>query len=193
MASTASPYGLRPVRKIGGEPWVSSFTQWKIASDYGTNIFQGDLVKLMSTGYIEKATNTSDAPTNGFLGVFWGAQYIDPDMGFVTKNWYDHASIAVVADALVISDPDVIFQIQASGSLDIAAIGARAHLVQTAGSTVTGRSAVALDSANVNTTATFPLAIVGAPEIQGFSALGDAFTDLYVRINIHTHRTATGI
>jgi hypothetical protein len=147
----------------------------------------------MGTGYIEKATNTSDAPANGFLGVFMGCEWVDTDMGLVFKNWYDHASIAVVAKALIVDDPDVLFEIQASGSVDIAGLGARAHLVQGSGSTVTGVSGVALDAANINTTGTFPIAIVDAVDRPGVSAIGDAYTDLLVRINVHTHRSTSGI
>lgn len=193
MATTASAYGLRPSKKIGGEPWNHGMTTYKIASDYGTNIFKGDLVKMVTTGYIEKATNTSDAPANGFLGVFMGCSYVDTDMGLVFKDWYNASDVAVVANAFVVDDPDVLFEIQASAAVTIAGLGAKAHLVQGSGSTSTGVSGVTLDAANINTTNTFPLAIVDAVDRPGVSTIGDTYTDLLVRINIHAHRTTTGI
>ena len=39
MASTAAPYGLKPVNLIGGQPYAGSTRQIKIASGYNTNIF----------------------------------------------------------------------------------------------------------------------------------------------------------
>lgn len=192
MASTAAPYGLRPVKLVGNRPFNNGFSQYSIASAYGTTIFQGDVVKLMTGGVIEKATNTNDAPTNGILGVFMGVSYTDSDMGFVQKNMWTADTVASDAMAYVVDDPDVIYEIQADSTLTIAAIGAKGELVQTAGNTSTGISKVALN-ATVNTTATFPLSVVGYVDKVGFSEIGDAFTDMLVRINLPTNRHETGI
>lgn len=193
MATTASPYGLRPVKKIGGQPFNHGYSTYQIDSAYGTDIFQGDLVKMVAGGVVEKATNTTDAPANGFLGVFMGCSYVDADMGYIFKNYYDASEVSVQAKAFVVDDPQVLFQIQASATVALTALGANAHLVQGTGSIVTGVSAVALDAANINTTATFPVKIVDYVDRPGVSTIGDTYTDLLVKINIHNHVDTDGI
>lgn len=59
MASTAAAFGLKPVNLIGGQPYAGSTRQIKIASGYSTNIFNGDVVKLVSAGTVEKDTGTT--------------------------------------------------------------------------------------------------------------------------------------
>ena len=50
MASTAAPYGLKPVNLIGGQPYAGSTRQIKIASAYDTNIFNGSIVSIVTAG-----------------------------------------------------------------------------------------------------------------------------------------------
>ena len=56
MASTATPYGFRPINLIGGQPYAGSTRQIKIASAYGTNIFTGSVVSIVAAGTIEIVT-----------------------------------------------------------------------------------------------------------------------------------------
>lgn len=187
MATVASPYGLRPVKKLGGQPWNHGMSTYQIDSAYGTDIFQGDVVKLVAGGVIEKATNTNDAPANGLLGVFMGCWYTDASFGTVHKNWYDSSAVAVQAYALVVDDPDVVFAVQADGTVALTEIGANAIFIQGSGVEATGVSGVKIDADGTNTTATFPLKVVDVP------VPGEAYTDVLVRINIHNHRDVDGI
>ena len=59
MASTSTPYGLKAVNLIGGRPFAGSTRQIKIASGYGTNIFNGSVVAIVAGGTIEKITDGS--------------------------------------------------------------------------------------------------------------------------------------
>ena len=56
MASTAAPYGLKPVNLIGGQPYAGSTRQIKIASAYDTNIFNGSIVSIVTAGTLEIVT-----------------------------------------------------------------------------------------------------------------------------------------
>jgi len=85
-----------------------------------------------------------------------------------------------------------VFQIQADGSLTTNAVNANAALVQGTGNLTLGRSGVALGASSAANTATLPLRIVGFVNTPGFSAPGDAYTDVLVRFNTHMSRTATG-
>ena len=45
-----APYGLAPVKLLSGVPFVGTTRQYSIASAYGTSIFYGDAVKLVTGG-----------------------------------------------------------------------------------------------------------------------------------------------
>jgi hypothetical protein len=190
MAAVASPYGLRPVNMSGSQYMTHGMRLMKIAAAYGTSIFNGDLVKL-NAGYIEK-----DVATTGNLpiGVFFGCEYEDTAMGLFHRNFWTAGTVTKTNSSIwayVIDDPDVLFEIQASGSVTQANLGSNANIVQTAGSLITGRSAIALNITGIAATATFPLRIVDFVRRPG-SSVGDAFTDVIVRLNLHQNRTPTG-
>ena len=76
MANVSEKFGLRPYRKLDGTPLVGAQNRYTIKRQaMQTAIFQGDLVKPLLTGHIERHTaNTSDA----VVGVFNGVFYNDP-------------------------------------------------------------------------------------------------------------------
>lgn len=192
MASTAAPYGLRPVNMLGGQPMSHGIRLYKIASGYATDIFNGDLVKLVVGGTIEKdATTTSGTP----VGVFVGCEYEDTAMGLLNRQYWPASTTPktnTTAWAYVVDDPDMLFEIQADDTLGQNAIGTNAALVQGTGSTATGNSAVALDASTIAATGTLPVRIVDYVKRPGFSELGDAYTDVIVRINTHFNRATSG-
>lgn len=193
MATAATPYGLRPTNIIGGQSMSHGFRQYKITASYATSIFQGDVVKLVIGGTCEKDTGTTAATP---VGVFWGVEYEDPSMGLLFKNSWTASTViksGTTAWAYVYDDPDMLFEIQANGSLGQNAIGVNAALVQGSGNTATGISGVSLNASTMNSTATFPLRVVDYVNKAGFSTLGDAYTDLIVRFVTHERRTALGL
>ena len=129
------------------------------------------------------------------VGVFLGCEYEDSS-GLRHRQYYP-ASLTVdsgtIIWAYVCDDPDALFEIQADGTLDLTAIGANGSLIQTAGDATTGNSAVALDASAVATTAAFPLRIVDYVDKTAFSELGDAYTDVIVKLNHHFYRQTTGV
>ena len=200
MATSATPNGLRPVNLIGGLPYSGSTRLIKIGSAYATNIFYGDIVSILAAGTIAKVTATgADGTTNAFpagvVGVFLGCTYTDPNLKYkVFKQYWPASTVATDAYAYVVDDPNVVFQAQANGSLDQTSLGANVCVVQTAGSTTTGDSAVALNASSVNTSTFLPFRIVGF--VDGpFSAVGDAYTDTLVKFNsgIHSYTSGTGV
>jgi len=44
MANRDAPFGLRPIGRIGGTPYTGGQSRYRIANNYGTAIFQGDMV-----------------------------------------------------------------------------------------------------------------------------------------------------
>jgi hypothetical protein len=200
MASTAAPYGLKPVNLIGGQPYAGSTRQIKIASGYGTNIFNGSVVSIVTAGTLEIVTtvgsNSSVFPA-GTVGVFVGCSYTDPNSKQkVFAQYWPASTVASDAVGYVVDDPDVVFQIQADASIAQAGLGANAPLAAvqstSTGSTVTGNSTTALDATVATTTQAFRIVdFVDSPN----SSVGDAFTDVLVKFNIaqHSYTNATGI
>ncbi len=208
MASTASPYGLKPVNQLGGTPYAGA-TRTYLIDPAGTasNIYNGSPVYVNSSGYLAVATATgADATTNGFpvgtantgiVGVFVGCSYYNAQGQLIFSQYYP-TGVTGVIQASVVDDPNVVFQVQSAGSVTQAAVGANLFFSTGAvatGSTTTGNStaSVVAGSSAVTTTAAFR--VVGFPNVQGFSVVGDAYTDVYVKINpgYHSYTNAVGL
>ncbi len=67
MANKDAAFGLRPIGKVGQNADNQGMSQYEIADNSSTSIFQGDLVKMVTSGYVDKA----DAGDT-FLWVFSG-------------------------------------------------------------------------------------------------------------------------
>jgi len=207
MASTASPYGLRAVNELGGLPYAGSTRSFAInPAGYGTNIYNGSLVYVTTSGYIEIVTATgADATTNGFpvgtantgaVGVFVGCSYVNAQGQTVFSQYYPASALNAVA--FVIDDDRTVFQVQSAGTVTIAALGANVFFSTGAvatGSTTTGNStaSVVAGASAVATTAAFR--VVGFVNMVGFSTVGDAYTDILVKFNpgYHSYSNAVGL
>lgn len=198
MATTAAPYGLRPINLIGGQVFAGSTRQIKIASGYAANIFFGDIVAIGTDGTIVKVTNVgtnADPFPAGTVGVFLGCTYTDPNLKYkLNAQYWPTGTVAADAMAYVCDDPDALFQIQADDAVTQTMLGSNFGVNQTAGSTASGNSKVALDVGTRATTATIGLRLVDFVE-GPFSTVGDTYTDCIVKFNagIHTYNNATGV
>jgi hypothetical protein len=201
MASTAAPYGFKPVNLVGGQPYAGSTRQIKIASGYASNLFNGQIVSIVAAGTVELVTTNGDNSTPfpaGTIGVFVGCSYTDPNTKQkLFAQYWPTGTVASDAVAYVVDDPDVLLQVQADGSMAQATLGSNAHLAavqsSSTGSTTTGNSNTALD-ATVNTTSGFAFRVVDFVDAPG-SAVGDAYTDVLVKWNpdAHSYLNKTGI
>lgn len=194
MATTAAPFGARP---SGSLSTTGSYTgkrrAYKIASAYDTNIFEGDFVKAVAAGTIEKDAGTATLTP---LGVFLGCSYTDPVLNYkLESNYWPANTVATDAVAFVNDDPDLLMMMQADGQLDQTDLFLNAAIIQTAGSTSVGRSKNAVDSGTSTapaTTNTLPLRIVEFVDGPD-SAVGDSFTDVIVKFNAgHLMTNTTG-
>jgi hypothetical protein len=194
MPSVARPYGMIPQKHTGGLPFAGATIMHPIASGYPANVAQGDIVKLIADGTIQKEAGTAAVVATGVIGIFMGCTYTDPTMKWkVIKQLWPTGTVAPDAYAYICDDPAAIFQVQANGSVPQAALGANVGLIQNAPDLAYGVSRIALDAASVAVTATLPLRIVGF--INGTDqAPGDAFTDVLVRWNagMHAYNVALG-
>jgi len=192
MATTAAPHGARPVSTTSASGSFNGKVQHlSIASEYGTTIFNGDFVKMVSGGTIEKDTGTATLTT---VGIFMGCKYTDPTTKQMTfSQFWPASTVATDAFAYVLSDPDVVFLMQADGAIAQTALGSNFDVIQTAGTTSIGNSKNAVDADSTATTNTLPLRIYdfyNGPD----STIGDAFTDALFIFNVgHAYRNTTGV
>jgi hypothetical protein len=197
--TVSAPYGLKPVNLIGGQVFAGATRLMQIASGYATNIFYGDLVKRISDGTIEKDAGTTSATP---CGIFLGVQFTNGSTGQVQQQQFYPASQAIKSGtqifAVVADDPDTLFQVAVvSGTtvitgVGISAIGNNAELVQNAGSTITGNSAVAI-LATTATTNTLPIRIIDV--VRDTATAADNFPEVIVKINatMHQYNNALGV
>lgn len=192
MASTAAPYGLRPVKRVDGMPYAGAVDEFLIdPAGEATNIFNGQVVIIGADGYIAISTATGeDITTNnlggsgvGAIGVFVGCEYTNAQGQRIFAQYYPSGTTGDVR-AKVVTDPNVIFQAQLDGSGAQTVLGNNTFFAAvqstSTGSTQTGNSTSALD-ATVQTTA-------AAFRIVGFASTpGDAYTDVYVKFNPSAH------
>ena len=192
MANVAEKYGLRPVRKLDGSPFINAQNRYRIASGYATAIFQGDLVKPVTGGGIERAVaNTSDK----VVGVFNGVFYTDPTTQKPTfKNHYPGGVAASDIVANVIDDPNVVYSIDSDGAFAVADIFKNFAITNGTGSTATGISQVQLDhSVSGLTNSGTVLQAIDISQYTQNSEAGSANVDVLVRINNHFYDQGAGL
>ncbi len=200
MASTSAGFGLRPIGLVGGQPYAGSTRAIPITSGFGTNIYNGSVVKIGTNGTLEVVTNlgdNSDVFPAGTIGVFVGCQYENSDGELVNRQYWPASTVATNAVGFVIDDPRVIFKAQCSGAVTQTDLGQNTHLAAvqstSTGSTATGNSNTQLDHVT-NTTATWAFRIVGFTD-DAFNSVGDDYTEVQVIFNpgSHSYTNQTGI
>jgi len=197
MASTATPYGLKPVMRLDGMPYAGATRQYLIdPAGEATNLFTGQVVILGADGYVALATATgSDLTTNNLgcssiraLGVFMGCEYVNAQGQLIHARYYPSGYAAPTGTAIkayVVDDPFVLFQAQLDGSGAQTIIGTNTlfAVVQSTstGSTTTGQSTTALDATVQATAGAFRI-------VAHVSDPADAFPDVLVAFNAGAHR-----
>ena len=106
MANQDAAFGMRPVRMIGGGPYTGGQSRYRIAANYGTAIFQGDMVAQVTGGTVEVHADGGTVP---IVGVFNGCSFTDPTTGEQKfSNFYPASTNASDIIAFVIDDPNVV-------------------------------------------------------------------------------------
>ena len=189
MANVAEKFGLKPVRSLDGSDFINAQNRYRIASSYGTAIFQGDLVTPVTTGGIERHSATS---STAVVGVFNGCFYTDPTTSKPTwKNYYPGSIAASDIMAFVIDSPDQVYKIDSDGAFAVADIFKNFNVTNVSGNTVTGTSEVQLDYSSSGITTTIVLQAIDISQDVGNDEAGVVNVDVLVRINNHFYKAAT--
>ena len=193
MPNVVEKYGLRPSRQLNGSPFINAQNRYRIAANNTTAIFQGDLVKPLTSGTISRAVaNTSDA----VVGVFNGCFYTDPTTQKPTFSDYYPGSVnASDIIAMVIDGPDTVYEVKADATFVVADLFRNYSITNETGSTQTGISKVTLDVAESGTAGTFVVqAIDISQDVFNSDVNASSNVGVLVRINNHFYRQGgTGI
>ena len=184
MANKDASFGLKPVKMMGGSPYSGGQSRCRIAANYGTNIFQGDLVAQVTGGGIEIHADGGTVP---IVGVFNGCMYTDPTTSEqVFSNFYPASTNASDIIAFVHDDPNTVFEIQADDTFPVADLFGNFDIVYTnSGSTTTGISGAELDVTTGATTTNLPLKAIDISQDPENSDVGSANTNVLVVIQNH--------
>ena len=113
----AGGYGLRPIGLTGSAANSTGLTQYEIANNYTTAIYQGGIVIPLAGGTIA-ISDQAVAP----LGVFYGVEYVDSGTKKTTFKNYWPGSNNVSVDtnfpvkAFVYDNPMQLFTVVADGT-----------------------------------------------------------------------------
>ena len=179
MPSTNAPFGLRPAFHPSGLDRAQALANG-IASAYATDILKGQPVKLNSSGVIVVA-----AAGDSFQGAFAGVEWTDTTGRRRVSNYWP-ANTAYETGSCVAyfyNDPNIVYEIQADGSLAQTAVGDMADLsATTAGSTTTGLSHCTLSATLVGAGNSAQMLIRDLAPYPD-NAWGDTYTTVRVSIN----------
>ena len=181
MANKDAAFGMKPVRMIGGGAYTGGQSRYRIAANYGTSIFQGDMVAQVTGGGIEVHADGGTVP---IVGVFNGVQYTDPTTKEqVYSNYYPASTNASDLIAFVIDDPNVVYEIQADAAFPVADLFGNFDIVYTSsGSTVTGISGAGLEVSTGATGTSLPIKAIDISEDPENSDVASANTNVLVVI-----------
>lgn len=190
MANKDAAFGLRLSRSGNGSDLQNMQNKYRIASGYGTAIFQGDMVKVVTGGGIERFADGDSGPV---LGVFNGCRFTDPSTSKERfSNHYPASTAAADIEAFIIDAPHAVYEIQADDTFPVADLFGNFDIVNaTAGDTVSGISRAELDVTTGATTATLPLKAIDISQDPENSDVSSANTNVIVMINNHLFSAGT--
>ena len=184
MSATSAPFGLRPAFHPSGLDRAQALAGG-IVSAYSSDILKGQPVKYVTGGVINPA-----AAGEAFVGAFAGVEWTDTTGRRRISNYWP-ANTAYQTGSCVAyfyADQQIVYEIQADGSLAQSSIGDEADFTNaTAGSNVTGLSQATISTTLVGAGNSAQMRIIDLAPYPG-NAWGDAFT--IVRVNVSEYQFA---
>lgn len=171
MPNVNRPSGLSPVKYLGGADWDGKANMYYIAAADTNPFYIGDVVDLNNTADATRGIQGVTLATAGnpAVGVIVGigtnpegGPYINPDnLSLISRP---SGAQAVPYYALVVDDPNVIFEAQedgVGGTIAAASSSKNANLIYAAPAAGVRVSGTMIDSSTVNTTSTLNLKLLG--------------------------------
>jgi len=188
MSATNAPFGLRPAYHPSGLDRATALADG-ILSTYSTDILKGQPVKMATTGVIQVA-----AAGDAFLGAFSGVEFTDTTGRRRVSNYWPASTAYQTGSCIAYyyDDPNIVYEIQADGSLAQTSIGAESDLsATTAGSTTTGLSACTLSTTLAGAGNSAQMRIINLAPYPD-NAWGDSYTIVRATIAEYQFAGAAG-
>ncbi len=155
MPNQNTPRGFKPLRYNDGRPYSGAVNTYRLPSGYATNLFAGDVVKELTTGYLAKAL-----PGDQMRGIVAGFSYVDAANQLPRYTSLFPAGLATFAGAdvlvAVIDDPGVVFEAVFTNSATVPGIaqaGKLFNLYDAGGTVATQISGEGIDLSTQSTAA----------------------------------------
>jgi hypothetical protein len=195
MPNVNTPRGFRTVNSVAGAPYSGAIGEYRIASGSANTICQGDAVKLLATGYVDRA-----GAATAIRGIFVGVRYTQADGTPKFDNKWIGGTVTLGAGdavALVHDDAGLVVEAKFTGAATnpaLADIGQLYDLADATGSSTTGLSAQGVD---ITTAATSLkqfrfLGFVARPDNDTASSTSAYAAGRFALVN-HDYRLQTGI
>ena len=138
MSASNAPFGLRPAFHPSGLDRAQALAGG-IASGYGSNIFKGQPVYYVAGSGVIQPVTTSGAWSGAFAGVQWTDT---TGRARVSNTWpANTAYTAGTCVAYFYNDQNIVYEIQADGSIAQTQLGGEFNFTNlSSGSTTTGLS-----------------------------------------------------
>ena len=175
MSSVASPFGLKPAFHPSG---IIRQLQSTIVSGHPTDIFQFSPVAILASGALGTV-----APGNPVIGSFMGVEYTGTDGRRRVGNRWEANTVGTEIVAYYTEDQNLIYEMQANGSVALASVGAQFDFSTLGGNVTTGLSNVSLDTAGGAGT---DARIIGVNPASD-NIFGDAFTIVQIQLADHQY------
>jgi len=185
--TVSAPYGLAPINRVDGMPYAGAIRQIPITASYGTAIYNGDVVKLVTGGTVEKSAIGANVTAQPTLGVFVGCQYVNSSSQTVQAQYYPTGVTSAIA--YVVLDPQAAFKVAVttSGNTSVvtsvtrAVVGTNMEIATGAGSNVTGNSGLSVVSGSAANTAILPVRVIDVVPETAINATN--FAEVIVKLN----------
>ena len=178
MATTLKPFGLKPVYHPSGldraTPFVGTNTYGPGSGTYtapyslssGQAFYQYQPVAVNSSGQLTIAAAAAASGT--VYGVFDGVEFTDSQGRRSVAKWASKATLDASTDIVfwIFSDPEVVYEAQANGSITTAGIGSQYNFETDSGLTTTSGTSIGNGGAGFSTCALNNAAVASGSQGQ---------------------------
>jgi hypothetical protein len=181
------PYGFQAINRVDGMPYAGAIRQIPITASYGTAIYNGDIVKLVTGGTIEKSAIGANVEAQPTLGVFVGCQYVNSSSQTVQAQYYPTGVTSAIG--YIVLDPQAAFKVAVTTSgntstvtsVTRAVVGTNMSIATGSGSNVTGNSGLSVISGSTANTAILPVRVIDVVPETAVNATN--FREVIVKLN----------
>ena len=190
------PYGFQAINRVDGMPYAGAIRQIPITASYGTAIYNGDVVKLVTGGTIEKSAIGANVEAQPTLGVLVGCQYVNSSGQTVQAQYYPTGVTSAIG--YIVLDPQAAFKVAVTTSgntvtvtsVTRAVVGTNMSIATGTGSNTTGNSGLSVISGSAANTAVLPVRVIDVVPETAVNATN--FREVIVKLNQPQLEITTG-